>query len=130
MQESSGGPEIGAALCERRCTTPAVTDRTLQPASFCVSAYGSRWAASTIEAPSLVKQFHRLQSLTPPIIFPLVFKAWVTECADRNNALKISARWGGFYADFVFVLTANDTAADMNTFTPGMHVKVRVTFRE
>ena len=29
--------------------------------------------------------------------------------------------------DFVFALTANDTTADMNTFTPGMHVKVRVT---
>lgn len=29
--------------------------------------------------------------------------------------------------DFVFALTANDTSEDMNTFTPGQHVKVRVT---
>lgn len=28
--------------------------------------------------------------------------------------------------DFVYALTVNDTTADMNTFTPGAHVKVRV----
>jgi hypothetical protein len=33
----------------------------------------------------------------------------------------------GVDQDFVFALTANDTTADMNTFTSGAHVKVRVT---
>ena len=33
----------------------------------------------------------------------------------------------GVDQDFVFALTATDTSADMNTFTPGAHVKVRVT---
>jgi hypothetical protein len=33
----------------------------------------------------------------------------------------------GVDQDFVFALTANDTTADMNTLTPGAHVKVRAT---
>jgi len=47
--------------------------------------------------------------------------------ASRATRYHIYKQVVGVDQDFVFALTVGDTAADMNTFTPGAHVKVRVT---